>query len=99
MYLEKISKPLITFKNQLAYVWVMVLLAIVFYCIAWYAFGGVGLTVINALEGAFNFGDEFDTISTFCKNVILLHPVISLLGWLVWGFYNSLRKDTQFYER
>lgn len=99
MSLEGENKPLITFKNQLAYIWVMVLIAIIFYSIAWYAFGGVGLMVIAALENSFNLAAPFDTISTFCKNVIYWHPVISLLGWLLWGFYNSIRRDTTFYER
>lgn len=99
MYLEGENKPLITFKNQLAYIWVMVLLAIIFYAIAWYAFGGVGLMVIAALEDSMTLASPFDTISDFVKNVIYLHPVISLLGWLLWGFYNSIRRDTTFYER
>ena len=93
-----VDKPFITFKNQLAYIWVMVLLAIVFYAFAWYSFGGVALQVITALENALSLEAPFDTVSTFVKNVIYWHPVISLLGWLLWGFFNSLKRDVRYFE-
>jgi len=53
---------------------------------------------IEAVEASANFTGLLADISTVFKNVIAWHPFIALLGWLVWGFLNSLRKGKLQYE-
>jgi len=83
---------------RLTYVWGCVLVAIIIYALIWYTFGTLIMTYIKAVEGVAGFTGLTADVSTIIKTVIAWHPFLALMGWLVWGFLNSLRKGKLEYE-
>lgn len=84
--------------TRIVYVWALVFLAIIFYAMAWYVFGWVIMEYISAVEAAYTFQPPLDSVVSLIKNVIAWHPIIALLGWILWGFLNSMRRDIRTYE-
>jgi len=89
----------ILFPARIAYVWAVVFVAIVFYSFAWF----VNITwvwqVITALDPYIsNLPAPLDSVVTVIKYVLALHPLFALLGWLFWGFINSMRRDVRIWE-
>lgn len=86
----QIPKPI---KVKIVMVWTMVLLGMVIYALAWFVFGAVAMTFIDAIDNAFTFDAPWDNVVDFVKTIVYWHPVLSLLGWLLWGYANSLKRD------
>ena len=80
---------------RIVYVWTLVLLGMVLYAMAWFTLGSVAMTFIDAVLLSFNFAAPWDSVVEIAKNVILWHPIISLFGWILWGFLNSMRRDVR----
>lgn len=86
------------FFTRIVFVWAMVFGAIVVYSFAWFSMGSMVMTFIDAITGAFTFDARWDSVVQLIKNVILWHPIISLFGWVLWGFLNSMRRDVRTWE-
>lgn len=86
------------FPVRVVMVWVMVFIAIVVYAMAWFTIGSVAMTFINACLNSFDFGSPWTAVVELIKNIILWHPIISLFGWILWGFLNSMRRDVRTWE-
>ena len=79
-------------------VWVVVLIGIIVYCMAWYAMGYAALEIISAVEASVTVEPQWDSVITLLKAAVAWHPIISLAGWLAWGFVCSMRRDVRTYE-
>lgn len=84
--------------SNIVLTWAMVFIGIVFYAVAWFTFGIVALTVIDSITTAFSFEAPWDSVVEFCRNVVLLHPIFAMVGWLIWGFIDSMRKPVKTWE-
>lgn len=78
---------------QIVYVWAMVLMGIVIYSIAWFAVAPVTLTVMDTLTEHITVSNDVYNLVELIKQVILWHPILSIFGWLLWGYLNSMRRD------
>jgi hypothetical protein len=76
----------------------MVFLGMVIYALAWFTLGSVTMTIIESIEASFSFGGNWDSVVELVKNIVLWHPIISLFGWILWGFLNSMRRDVRTWE-
>ena len=83
---------------NVAYVWTVVLLAIVLYAVTWYVLGSLFMPFVEAIEANYTFPPPLDSTTVFIKNVVIYHPLFALLGWLVWGFLNSQRRSREVFE-
>jgi len=93
---EKIPVPHPPFnKTRVLYVWFIVFLAMVIYAIAWFTCGLVVMPFIDAINSSYSFGSEWDTIVDLVKTFFLYHPIIALIGWIIWGFLNSIKRDVE----
>lgn len=90
----EVPKPQNTFVN-IVFVWALVFLSMVLYCMVWFSMGMVVMTFIDAIVATANFSAPWDTVVEFCRNCFLLHPIISLVGWFIYGILNSLRRDVE----
>lgn len=78
---------------RIVYVWALVFIAMVMYVFVWFSMGMVVMTFIDAIVVSADFASPWDTVVTFIRNAFLIHPVISLVGWFIYGILNSMRKD------
>lgn len=95
----KIERPRVMFPVKIVYVWILVFAGMAIYAIGWYTLGTVALAVIQAIENSFNFPPPWDSVTAFIKNCVYFHPIISLVGWMIWGFLQSTRKNAQSWEQ
>lgn len=89
-------KRTLEFKNNrrgIVYVWALVMLAMVIYTFAWFSMGLVIMTFIDAVTTSMNFAPPWDSVVEFIRNCFLIHPIISLVGWFIYGILNSAKRD------
>ena len=86
------------FPSRVTTVWVVVLIGIVIYCMAWYSMGYAIMEVIVATEASVTFEPPWNSVIPLLKIVVAWHPIISLAGWLAWGFACSMKRDVRTYE-
>jgi hypothetical protein len=55
------------------------------------------IAVILAVEESYTFVSPWDATVVLIKNVIAYHPIIAMVGWLIWGFLNSARREPRAY--
>jgi len=91
-------KPMFPATTNIVMVWSMVFIGLIIYALIWFTFGAVAMTYIDAISDNFTFDPPWDNVVTLSRNVILWHPVISMFGWILWGFLNSMRRDVRTWE-
>jgi len=79
------------------WIWAVCLASIVLYAIAYYSLVYPTLELIGIVEGMFTFDPQATVTLNLCKAVLNWHPIIFILGMLLWGFVNSARRETQTY--
>ncbi len=94
----KITSGKINFRGsfipvRIVFVWATVFAGIVVYAMAWFILGSAAMSYIDAVTEQFTFGDQWNNIVDTIKQVILWHPIISLAGWILYGFINSMKRD------
>jgi len=87
------------FPVRIAYVWAMVFVGICIYAMFWFMFGWAAFSVIEAVEAGYTFTGQASFVVELLKNVIAYHPLLAMVGWLLWGYINSQRRDERAYER
>lgn len=80
---------------RIVYVWTLVFLGMVLYTFIWFSLGMVVMTFMDAIVAASNFAAPWDSVVDFCRTCFLIHPIISLLGWFLYGILNSMRRDVE----
>lgn len=70
-------------------------MGMIIYAFMWFIFGAVAQTYIDAIDSAFTFGQPWDQVLEMIEQIIYYHPIISMIGWLIWGFLNSARRDVR----
>jgi len=92
---EEPAKLKINLPIRVVYVWALVFLGMVLYVFVWFSMGIAVMTFVDSVVATFNFGDPWDSLVTFVRNLFLFHPIISLIGWLIYGIINSMRRDVE----
>lgn len=80
---------------RILFVWALVFMAMVIYVFVWFSMGLVVMTFIDAIVASANFAAPWDSVVSFIRNAFLIHPIISLVGWFIYGILNSLRRDVE----
>jgi len=68
------------------------------YVIMWFSMGMVVMTFIDVMAAAASnmwSNSLWDSVVEFIRNCFLIHPIIALVGWFVYGVINSLRRDIE----
>lgn len=92
--MPKVKIPKVSF-TRIVYVWALVFLAMVLYAFVWFSMGLVIMTFIDAIVASSNFAAPWDSVVEFIRNCFLIHPIISLIGWFIYGIINSMRRDVE----
>lgn len=90
---QKVEIPRPSFPVKIVYTWALVFLAMSVYTITWFICGIFLFPFINALTASVDFGSQWNSVVDFIKNCFLIHPIISLLGWFIYGIINSFKRD------
>lgn len=90
------SSPM--FPVRVVYTWALVLMGMVIYVFVWFSMGMVVMTFIDvmAASAAKMWNNAmWDQVVEFIRNCFLIHPIISLIGWFIYGIVNSMRRDVE----
>lgn len=90
---EKVKPPKTHAPVRIVYVWSLVFLGMVLYTFTWFTMGTLVMTVIDAITASFHFAAPWDTIVESIRNCFLIHPIIALIGWFIYGILNSAKRD------
>jgi len=91
---DKIPVPRVPFgKVRVLYVWAIVFIAMCVYAVAWFTAGMIVMPFIDALTSSYDFGSQWNQVVALIKTLFLWHPIIALVGWIIWGFLNSVKRD------
>lgn len=82
-------------RTRILFTWFIVFLAMSIYAIAWFSCGLVVMPFIDAISNSYSFSDPWNTIVSAVKLFFLYHPIIAIIGWIIWGFINSLKRDVE----
>lgn len=91
-------RPRVPGPIRIVWVWTMVFLGIVLYAIAWFTLGTAAMAVISAIEGSYTFAAPWSSVVDQIKKVILWHPIFAMIGWLLWGFLNSMKREVRTWQ-
>lgn len=88
-------------KIAIIFTWPVVFLALVLYAFAFYVNAFWLFELIDALTTASPAlsGPEASAVLTVMRYCIRLHPLSAIVGWLLWGFLSSMRRDKLSYEQ
>jgi len=67
----------------------------VIYVFVWFSLGLTVMTFIDVIVASVSFADPWDQVVEFIRNCFLVHPIISLVGWFLYGIVNSMRRDVE----
>ncbi len=86
--------PLIKFSRvNVLFVWFIVFLAMTIYAIGWFTCGIFVMKFIDAIISTYSFDSPWDTTVTAVRLFFLYHPIIAIIGWIVYGILNSIKRD------
>lgn len=88
----------IYFPCRVVYVWTLIFLALIIYVFVWFSMGLVVMTFIDVMAASASSmwnNATWDTVVDFCRNCFLIHPIITLVGFFLYGIVNSLRRDVE----
>jgi hypothetical protein len=80
---------------EIVFVWANVFLAMCLYTVVWFACGLFVFPFITAIQGSMTFDTQVDTTISFIKACFLYYPIVSLIGWFIYGVINSFRSQNQ----
>lgn len=84
------------FPVKIVYVWAMIFLAMMVYTIAWFTAGLPLIYFIAACRTVMAAGSTDPMwlgVVDFITICFQIHPIISLIGWFVYGILNSSKRD------
>jgi hypothetical protein len=82
------------FPVKIIYVWAMIFLAMVLYTFTWFTMGLPLMYFIEAVRNTMTTSDPmWEAVVDFILNCFLIHPIISLIGWFIYGILNSSKRD------
>jgi len=83
-------------NRAVVYAWVIVLVMMFTYAVVWFTAGWAAMKFVDTAEEQFDLGDRPAGIITLAKNVFAWHPVIVFIGYLLYAFVCSQRRDVRF---
>lgn len=93
-----LRKHLLRFKRDkraAIYAWVMVTLSIFTYSIMWFTAGWSILEVADTMKSEFDLGTRGDAVADMLNIVFAYHPVIVILGFIMYGLASSVKRDVR----
>lgn len=87
------SSPL--FPHRVVYTWTLIALGMIIYVFVWFSMGLTVMMFIDAMAASVSFADPWNQVVEFIRNCFLIHPLIALVGWFIYGVVNSLRRDVE----
>jgi hypothetical protein len=87
------EKPKAFLPVQIVYVWAVVFIAMGVYAIVWFTNGIWVMMLIDSLTSSYTFAEPWATVVNFVRWAFLIHPVIALLFWFLYGALNSVKRD------
>jgi hypothetical protein len=95
-YVAKRTSNFKSDKRGIVYVWAMIFLGMVIYTFTWFTLGLPLMYFIDAIRTSMST-TVADPMWFSVVNFILLcfeiHPIISLVGWFIYGILNSTHRD------
>jgi len=83
-------------KRAVIYAWLVVLLMMFTYAVVWFTAGWAALKLADTVEETFTLGAQGTSIIGMLKMVFAWHPIIVIVGLLLYGFVSSQRRDVRF---
>ena len=83
-------------KSGTIYAWLVVLLLTFTYAVVWFTAGWAALELADTVEETFTLGSQGTNIVGMIKMVFAWHPVIVIIGLLLYGFVSSQRRDVRY---
>ena len=84
------------FPVKIVHVWAMIFLAMTLYTFTWFTCGLPLIYFIGACRDVINAATT-DTmwigVVDFITICFQIHPIISLIGWFIYGILNSAKRD------
>lgn len=83
---------------RVVYVWTLITLAMIVYVIVWFSMGLTVMTFIDVMAASASFADPWNQVLEFIRNCFLVHPIIALVGWFIYGIVNSMRRTAETWQ-
>lgn len=81
-------------KVNILYVWALIFVGMVIYTITWFTLGLPLMYFIDAVRRSVTFSDPmWESVIDFITFSFEIHPIISLIGWFIYGILNSAKRD------
>jgi hypothetical protein len=84
------------FPVKILYVWAMIFLAMMLYTMAWFTAGLPLIYFIGAVRATITAASSdpmWIGVVDFITICFQIHPIISLIGWFIYGILNSAKRD------
>jgi hypothetical protein len=79
---------------RIIYLWAMIFIAMALYVVTWFTLGLPVVYFINAIRTTVTFTDPmWEGVVDFVLICFEIHPIISLIGWFIYGILNSSKRD------
>jgi hypothetical protein len=79
---------------RILYVWSLVFLGMFLYAFVWFVLGLPLVYLIDAVRNSLTITDPmWNTVVDFIMLCFEIHPIISLVGWFIYGILNSAKRD------
>lgn len=79
---------------RILYVWALIFLAMALYTFTWFTLGLPLMYFIDAVRNTITFADPmWEGVVDFLLICFEIHPVVSLIGWFIYGILNSSKRD------
>lgn len=79
---------------QIIYLWAMIFIAMAVYTFAWFTLGLPLMYFIDAMRRSMTLYDPmWESVVDFIILCFEIHPIISLIGWFIYGILNSSKRD------
>ena len=95
-YLVKTTLKFKSDKRGIVYVWAMVFLGMVIYTFTWFTLGLPLMYFIDAIRTSMSASitdPMWLNVVSFILLCFEIHPIISLIGWFIYGILNSTHRD------
>lgn len=76
--------------------WVVGLVLMFAYAVIWFTAGWAAFEIVDAVETGFDLESRALNIITLLKMVFAWHPVIVFIGYIIYGFVSSQKRDVRF---
>lgn len=85
------------FKDNHAaiFAWVVAFVMIFTYSVIWFTAGFAAMKVVDTAEEQFEFEDRATNTIDLVKTIVAYHPIIVIVGYLLFAFVSSQRRDVR----